>query len=231
MRYDDHGHICITPRQVHGMAFGDPDQLINHWLMPGTPWAFATSENFARFVDYLSEQTGIHPHHFLFRGSTKIGFSISPNRDEIKVWRRFGPGSDLDLAITDPNFYTTLDEQVREWDRRPNNRQNVFRFKTSAEFDRYSNRIYQKGRHDCCRYFDMPPTLPCLKILETVLRDAPREQLCVHPFVDFRAFIFRDRWAVHRRHHTDLDDLRRQLTTRNAPFPAGPDEPFPHAIS
>jgi hypothetical protein len=28
-----------------------------------------------------------------------------------------------------------------------------------------------------------------------------------------------------------LDDLRRQLTTRNAPFPAGPDEPFPHAIS
>jgi len=44
MRYDEHGHIRITPRQLHEMAFNSPDALINHWLMPGTPWAFATSD-------------------------------------------------------------------------------------------------------------------------------------------------------------------------------------------
>jgi hypothetical protein len=230
MRYDEHGHVRITPRQLHEMAFEDPDGLINHWLMPGTPWAFATSDNYARFLDYLTDRTGIHPHHFLFRGSTKIGFSISPNREEIKVWRRFGEGSDLDLAITDPHFFTTVDEQVRQWDRQPENRQNVYRFKTSAEFRRYRNRIYQKGRHDCYRFFDMPPKLPCLEALDKVLREAPRAECCVHTFVDFKAFIFRDRWSVHRRYHTDLDDLRRELTRRVDPFPAGPDEPFPAAI-
>lgn len=229
MRYSEHGHVLITPRQLQEMAFDDPDQLINHWLMPGTPFAFATSENYARFVDYLAERTGIHPHHFLFRGSTKIGFSISPNRDHLKLWRRFGEGSDLDLAITDPHFYTTLDEQVREWDRRPINRQNVLRFKTSAEFRQYSNRIYQKGRHDCYRFFDVPPALPCLQALEKVLSEDPVAQLCVYAFVDLKAFIFRDRWSVHRRYHTDLDDLRRELTKKKNPLPAAPDEPFPEA--
>src|SRR5206468_128676 len=114
---------------------------------PGTPWAFATSDRYAQFVDSLADRTGIHPHHFLFRGSTKIGFSISPNRDEIKVWRRFGPGSDLDLAITDPHFFTTVDEQVRQWDRKPENRKLVSQFKTT-ESKLYRNRINQKGRHD-----------------------------------------------------------------------------------
>lgn len=61
MRFDEHGHVLITPRQLHEMAFEKPDHLINHWLMPGTPWAFATSEKYCQFVDYLSERTGIHP--------------------------------------------------------------------------------------------------------------------------------------------------------------------------
>jgi hypothetical protein len=211
------------------MAFDDPDGLINHWLLPGTPMGFATSDLYARFVDYLTEKTGIHPHHFLFRGSTKIGFSISPNREVIKVWRRFGQGSDLDLAITDPYFFATVDEQVRQWDRRPENREQVYRFRTSAEFRRYQNRIYQKGRHDCCRFFDMPPNLPCLAQLDEVLLNAPMAECCVHPFVQFKAFIFRDRWAVHRRYHTDLDDLRRELTRKVDPFPAGGDDPLPAA--
>jgi hypothetical protein len=228
MHFDEHGHVRITPKHVHKLAFDDPDQLINHWLVPGTPWAFVTCENYSRFVDYLADHTGIHPHHFLFRGSTKIGFSISPNRDVTKIWRRFGETSDIDLAITDPHFYATLDEQVRQWDRQPENRQNVYRFKSNnIEFKRYKDRIFQKGRHDCYRFFDLPPKLPCIDALDKVLRDAPRAEYCVHPFVDIKAFIFRDRWSVHRRYHTDLDDLRRELSRRYDPLTAGPDEPFP----
>jgi hypothetical protein len=226
MRYDEHGHIRITPQQLHAMAFNNPDVLINHWLMPGTPWAFTTSDRYAQFVDYLADRTGIHPHHFLFRGSTKIGFSISPNRDEIKVWRRFGQGSDLDLAITDPHFFTTVDEQVRQWDRKPENRKLVSQFK-STESKLYRNRIHQKGRHDCYRFFDLPPNLSCMAQLDEVLQDAPVTECCIHPFSQFKAFIFRDRWSVHRRYHTDLNDLRRELTAKVNPFPPGPEEPFP----
>ena len=60
----------------------------------------------------MTEKTGIHPYQFLFRGSTKIGFSISPNRKKRKAWQRFSAASGLDLAIVDPRFYETLDEQV-----------------------------------------------------------------------------------------------------------------------
>src|SRR5438874_12210929 len=125
----------------------------------------------------------------------------------MKTWRRFGPGSDLDLAITDPYFFATVDEQVRQWDRRPENRLQVYRFRTSSEFERYENRIYQKGRHDCYRFFDLPQALSCLAQLDDVLRGAPITDCCTHPFIQLKAFIFRDRWAVHRRYHTDLDDL------------------------
>jgi hypothetical protein len=78
--------------------------------------AFATCAHFARFLDYLTDKTGIHPNQFVFRGSTKIGFSISPNREKKKTWQRLGPTSDLDLAIVDPHFYETLDEQVRRYE-------------------------------------------------------------------------------------------------------------------
>ena len=84
MPFDEHGHIRVTPRELERQAFSDPDGLINHQLLPGTPWGFPTYEKYARFIDYLTSQTGIHPHNFLFRGSTKIGFSISPNRKSAK---------------------------------------------------------------------------------------------------------------------------------------------------
>lgn len=175
----------------------------------------------------MSAKTNIHPHHFLFRGSTKIGFSISPNRKKKKVWRRFGPGSDLDLAITDPYFFATVDEQVRRWDRLPDNRKQVYWYRIGDEFEKYQARIDQKGRHDCYRNFDLPRGLECLLELEEVLKGAPILECCVHPFVEFKAFIFRDRWAVHRRYHTDLDDLRRGLTAGHDPLPQAAAEPFP----
>lgn len=230
MMFDEHGHILISPRELQDRAFTDPDGLINHVLLPGTPMGFPTYGQFARFIDYLTDQTGIHPHHFLFRGSTKIGFSISPNREKKKTWRHFGPGSDLDLAITDPHYYASVDEQVRRWDRLPKNCEAVYRYRTRYEFQQYRNRIEQKGRHDCYRFFDLPRELAIVVELNEVLRNAPIANCCSHPFVDFKAFIFRDRWAVHRRYYTDLDDLRRGLTTRDDPLPAAPDIPLPHEM-
>jgi hypothetical protein len=226
MRYDQEGHILISPVELSALAFDNPDALINHWLLPGTPMAFATSAQHARFVDYLSDYTGIHPHQFLFRGSTKIGFSISPDRENRKTWRRFGPSSDLDLAIVDPHFYETLDEQVRRWDRLPENRSQVYRYRTGAEFRQYQDRIYQKGRHDCYRFFDVPRGIECLAGLQRILDGAPIAGCCVHDFVDLRAFVFRDRWAVHRRYHTDLDDLRRGLTARDNRLLPAPEAPL-----
>jgi hypothetical protein len=230
MTFDEHGHILISPRELQGWASSDPDWLINHVLLPGTPMGFPTYRQYAKFIDYLAAETGIHPHHFLFRGSTKIGYSISPNRkkkEKVKVWRRFGPGSDLDLAITDPHFYATVDEDVRRWDRLPENLEQVFRFGTGRELDKYRDRVDQKGRHDCYRFFDLPPRLACLTKLDMVMKGAPIEECCVHPFVSFKAFIFRDRWAIHRRYQTDLDDLRRGLTAKSRPLRQAPDEPFP----
>ena len=103
----------------------------------------------------------------------------------------------------------------------------VYRYRAGVEFEKYQDRIEQKGRHDCYRYFDLPRELTCLVALEEVLKGAPIADCCVHQFVDFKAFIFRDRWAVHRRYHTDLDDLRRGLTASNNPLPQAADEPFP----
>jgi hypothetical protein len=227
MTFDEHGHILITPRKLQQRAFADPDGLINHWLLPGTPCGFPTYAQYANFIDYLTGKTGIHPHHFLFRGSTKIGFSISPNRKKKKTWRKLGPGSDLDLAITDPHFYATLDEEVRRHDRLPENRVQVYRYRAGTEFEDYQDRVYHKGRHDCYRFFDLPRGLACLMQLEEVLKHAPIADCCVHPFIEFKAFFFRDRWAVHRRYHTDLDDLRRGLTARQDPLPQALDEPLP----
>lgn len=227
MKFDEHGHILITPRELQERAFADPDGLIDHALLPGTPLGFPTYGQYVRFLDYLTAQTGIHPHHFLFRGSTKIGFSISPHREKKKVWRQFGAGSDLDLALTDPHFFATVDEQVRRWDRLPQNRVQVYRYRTGVEYKHYQAQIEQKGRHDCYRFFDLPRGLACLVELEQVLQGAPLAECCVYPFVEFKAFIFRDRWSVHRRYHTDLDDLRRGLTAAHDPLPQAPDEPLP----
>jgi len=227
MTFDEHGHILIGPREVQERAFDDPDGLINHALMPGTPMGFATYAQYCQFVDYLSDGMGIHPHHFLFRGSTKVGFSISPNREKRSIWKRFGLTSDLDLAIVDPHFYATVDEAMRGHDRLPKNREQVYRYRTGFKFRQYLERIDQKGRHDCYRFFDLPRGLACLVDLGRVLNNALIADTCVHAFVDIRAFIFRDRWAVHRRYHTDLDQLRHALTTKQDPLPQAPEEPFP----
>ena len=59
MTFDEQGHILISPLEVEKRAFDDPDGLINHALIPGTPLAFPSYSKYECFVDYLSAQTGI----------------------------------------------------------------------------------------------------------------------------------------------------------------------------
>lgn len=42
MKFDEHGHILITPREVQERAFSGPDGLIDYGLLPGTPMGFPT---------------------------------------------------------------------------------------------------------------------------------------------------------------------------------------------
>src|SRR5207247_1885431 len=64
MEFDTEGHILITPWEVEQGAFDDPDGLISHGLLPGTPMAFPTYRQFCQFLNYLADETGVHAHNF-----------------------------------------------------------------------------------------------------------------------------------------------------------------------
>lgn len=81
---------------------------------------------------------------------------------------------------------------MRRWDRLPENRTQGYRYRTGAEFRQYQDRIDQKGRHDCYRFFDGPLGIECLAGLQKILDNAPTAECCVHHFVELKAFIFRD---------------------------------------
>jgi hypothetical protein len=131
------------------------------------------------------------------------------------------------LAIVDPHFYATLDEQVRRHDR--SHIKGILSSRKTRLVRQYLDRIKQKGRHDCYRHFDLPPELSCITDLADVLERAPILDCCTHPFPKFEAFIFRDRWAVFRRYHTDLSDLRDGLRTHKDPLQQAGPQPFPEA--
>jgi hypothetical protein len=82
MRFDEEGHVVVTPREWQD-AIANPDQLVNDVWLPGTPWAFPTYGGYRRFWTFLSERLGVHPNNIIVRGSTKIGFS-APRPD--LVW-------------------------------------------------------------------------------------------------------------------------------------------------
>jgi hypothetical protein len=100
MHFDDQGHLIVMPRDIQEMAFADKAKLINTVLIPGTPRAVSTHAQHGELLRHISDKIGIHPNNLLFKGSTKIRFSIAPKA--AKVWMEYGPASDLDMAIVDP---------------------------------------------------------------------------------------------------------------------------------
>src|SRR5271156_2432236 len=118
MQIDDEGHILTSPRDVCE-RLNQPGRLINDVFIPGTPVAFPTYARYCDFLAHCADGFGVHSRNLLVRGSTKLGFSISPDADS--AWVEMRPESDLDLAIIDPDYYHFLDREIRMWERNPEN--------------------------------------------------------------------------------------------------------------
>jgi hypothetical protein len=220
MRFDEQGHLVVTPRELQE-KLNDPYGLIHQILLPGTPAAIPTHEQHCQLLDHLATALSVHPRNMLFKGSTKIGFSIAPKPE--KVWCRYCTSSDLDLAIVDPVYFSRLDEQVRHWERRSENRQNLF-LRNTRQGTAYRNRVRQKGQYECYRFFDLPPIL-ALEELNEALSKTPVSSCCGVPR-EITAFVFRDWWGVYSRYDFDLSELRREL--RQTRLPPAEDQPRPH---
>lgn len=222
MKFDDEGHVIVTPREVHQLALTDKARLINSVLIPGTPQAFPAFEGYRELLHHITENMGIHPNNLFFKGSTKIGFSIAPKAK--KAWMEYGPGSDLDLAIVDPGFFQVVDHEVGRWERNAANRDDMFQ--GGRRFREYKDRNKHKGTHDCFRFFDLP-SIACMDTLTECLATAPVKECCGsnRPLT---AFVFRDWWGVFKRYDSDLHQLCRGLKSTTDPIPAGEDTPRPY---
>jgi hypothetical protein len=208
---------------VQELAMSNPSALINRVLLPGTPLAIAKHDLHCQLLEVLSQCLGVHPRNLLFKGSTKLGFSIAPRHQ--KLWMSFGPASDLDLAIVDSNFFVRLDDQVRNWERDPNNKEQMLRER--KEKYQYQKRVRQKGAFDCYRFFDLP-RVPLLEELNAHLDEIRTETFCGIPR-SLTAFVFRDWWGVFRRYEFDLEELCRGLRNPSNPLPNADEVPRPFA--
>ena len=227
MRFDDEGHLVVTPREIAEAAEQrDFSYVINAVLIPGTPRAIPTYNQYHRLLRHIADNMGIHPSNMFFRGSTKIGFSIAPRAE--KVWMQFGPAADLDLAIVDATTFQILDHEIMQWEWNPDNRRTMF-FANSMQLERYKNRAHHKGRFDCFRYFDLPP-VNCTERLSDCLKSAPVAECC-GTNRPLNAFVFRDWWGVCKKYDYDLDQLRRGLRRVENPLPVGLDDPRPYEES
>lgn len=200
MNITSEGHLLVTPREVCDQLT-EPARLINDLLIPGTPRAFATYLGYCDFLACCADRFGVHPRNLLIRGSTKLGFSLSPAADS--AWVEMRLDSDLDLAIIDADYYHYLDREIRMWERNPTNK--AFRgFQFNKSLARQKQRAFYTFR-----YFDLPE-IDCVTEHNTRLKTLPVEACCGVPR-PIDAFIFRDWWSLYSRWEFDLRDLRRAL--------------------
>jgi hypothetical protein len=225
MQFDAEGHLLVTPAEVQALALSDRARLINTVLLPGTPRAIPTHAQHCELLGFIADKVGVHPNNLLFKGSTKIGFSIAPRAE--KVWMEYGPTSDLDLAIVDGQFFQVVDYEVGRWEWSAENRGRMFRDQRLLRD--HQNRARHKGLYDCFRFFDLPK-IACMERLNECLGAAPVEACCGMRR-SLTAFIFRDWWSVCKRYDFDLHCLCRGLQDRTNPLPAGGAQPRPYAES
>ena len=83
MKFDEHGHVLWTPKTLYELAKTAPLQLVNRYLINGTPWAFPAYPQYFDFLEAVAERTGVHPRNLYLRGSCQIGFSIAPRADKV----------------------------------------------------------------------------------------------------------------------------------------------------
>jgi hypothetical protein len=215
MTFDHEGHLIVTPTEVEAMLRADLDELICSVLLPGTPVVFATHQEFCRFRAMVAEGLSVHPSSIIFRGSTKLGFSLTPRPE--KAWMEVEADSDVDLAVVDPDHFHFLDAEVRRWERNPETKAQGFRGQGYVR----SLRLRENRAFYCYKYMDLPDTTLVQKY-QAAMDKASSPQLpgCKRQVT---AFFFRDWWSLHSRYEHDLRQLLHALRQPN--FPAADMQP------
>ena len=215
MNIDGEGHILVSPREI-SERIHESHKLINNVLIPGTPVAFPTHEGYCDFLNACADTLGIHPRNLLMRGSSKLGFSVSPHIDSI--WVSMHPESDLDFAIIDPDYYHYLDREIRMYERHLKNR--------ALRGPEYKKSVSRRGQRAfyTYRYFDLPD-IPCVADHNARLKALPVKACCGLPR-PIDAFVFRDWWSLYSRWEYDLQDLGKALNAGT--LPKGGDAPRPY---
>jgi hypothetical protein len=213
MRFDEEGHIVWSPAELH-RGLDDIDHIINRALLCGTPMVFPTYAGYHDFLSAVSDRLGVHPMNICVRGSSKLGFSISPKSD--KIWVELNPSSDIDIGIVDADYFHYIERELRRWEHR------------SLKANRSIWAIRNSRRFFFYRYFDLPEDeIPCVQEHNDCFREIAVESHCGYPRI-VTAFIYRDWWSVVGRCRYDLIEVRDGL--KRGTFVAGPERPFAYRV-
>ena len=217
MKFDEYGHVIWTPRTLYDLAKSDPLQLVNRYLMSGTPQAFAEYDHYCDFLEAVAERTGVHPRNLYLRGSCHIGFSIAPKQ---KVWTAMKSApkskpSDLDLAIVDEAYFVRFEREVRWWEER-NPGDSLQGFSSDLFVRRQQDRQY-----NCCRDEALPKAI-CIHHQDTMRRVAEMKHCGLHRTLS--AFIYPDWLSARNRYEFDVRKLIEEVEAARLPRPG--DEPI-----
>jgi hypothetical protein len=135
------------------------------------------------------------------RGSCKVGFSIAPRLE--KAWGECHGGSDLDLAIVDPDYYHTIDRETRHWERRPETKAAIVQ---SADLARQWKRRQNERQYYFYRDYNLPDGLQCKQLIVNCIQGAPVEETCgINRPVNI--FVYRDWLSLVARYEFDIQQL------------------------
>jgi hypothetical protein len=214
MTISPEGKFEITPAELYARAQSEPERLINDVLIRGTPHAFATYRQYCDFLAAAGGALRVHPASLFVRGSCKIGFSVSPRIERppriSKLWRAMTPGSDIDLAIVDADFYYHLDNELQRWEADNNAHQFA-----GDEYLEYVDRQRDRSFY-FCREYSLPQVV-CVSFRDAIQR-IKTEDFCDHKR-PLSAFVFRDWWSLRRRYEKDLRQLCDRVATGKLPEP------------
>jgi hypothetical protein len=213
MKFDEHGHMIWTPKELYDLARTTPLRLVNGYLMAGTPWAFSEYAHYCAFLEAISERTGVHPRNLYLRGSCQIGFSIAPKP---KVWTAMHDRSDLDLVIVDEAYFTRFEREIRWWEGR-----NPAEFLQAAASEAFLRR-QQDRQFNCCWDEALPPAI-CVHHRDTMRRVAEMQHCGLRRKLG--AFVYPDWPSARQRYEYDLRKLVESVESGRLPPP--PDEPVP----
>jgi hypothetical protein len=216
MRFNEHGHLIWTPKELYALARSNPLRLVNGYLMVGTPRAFADYTSYCDFLEAVAERTGVHPRNLYLRGSCQIGFSIAPKQTVWSAMRNDPDPSDLDLVIVDEGYFTRFEREVRWWeDRNPG-------ISLLGQAAKKFERRQQDRQFNCCRD-DLLPSGVCVHHQDTMRRVADMKHCGLHRKLS--AFVYPDWLSARGRYEFDIRELVNGVEKGQLPAPA--DEPFP----